>query len=100
MMNEPLTVYTLPGYIECDLTIHALAAAGVGYTVVDLATDDDAATRVRELGCSTVPIVTAGGATWTGHRPDRIRAVATARSIDHYAIPTDPMDDLQCDSCQ
>ena len=45
-MNEDLTVYTLPGCVQCRATERALEDAGVTFTVVDLATDERAAEEV------------------------------------------------------
>jgi glutaredoxin-like protein NrdH len=101
-MSDPLTVYTLPGHPDRTATLHALDSAQLPYTVIDLASDHDAAARLLETGTGTLPIVVAGAATWTGHQPDRIRAVTRARSraLENYTVPVDPMDLLQCDSCQ
>ena len=99
-MNEPLTVYVLPGCVQCTMTTSALEAAGVPYVVVDLASDEQAVELVKPLGYGATPVVVAGAASWAGFQPDKIKAVASARAIDLYAVPVNPMDELQCDSCQ
>ena len=103
-MTTRLTVYTLPGHPDCARTLTSLDSARIPYLHVDLSVDHTAAQHLQQRGCRTLPLVQAGAATWTGHQPDRIHTLATAlartRGIDQYQVPTDPMDDLQCDSCQ
>lgn len=99
-MNQPLTVYVLPRCVDCEATTGALDSAGLAYRLVDLARDDSALDAVLQLGYSKAPIVTVGAASWAGHQPDKLRAVTAARADDLYTSPTDPMEALQCDSCQ
>jgi Glutaredoxin and related proteins len=99
-MNEPLTVYVLPECVQCTMTTRALEAAGVPYVLVDLASDANAVETVTQLGYASAPVVVTGGASWSGFQPGKIKAMASARAADLYAVPIDPMDELQCDSCQ
>ena len=99
-MNEPLTVYVLPGCVQCAMTKHALEAAGVPYLLVNLANDEQAMELVKQLGHLAAPVVVAGAANWAGFQPDKIKAIATARATNRYTVPIDPMDALQCDNCQ
>ena len=99
-MNEPLTVYVLPGCMQCAMTKHALEAAGVPYVLVNLANDEQAMELVKQLGYLAAPVVVAGAASWAGFQPAKITAIATARAINRYTVPVDPMDELQCDNCQ
>ena len=92
-VNESLTVYTLPGCMQCDLTKRVLDGAGLPYLVVDLATDAGAVDAVKQLRYSSAPVVVVGAASWSGFRPDRIKAVATARA----AVPARSTA-LGCDS--
>lgn len=79
-MNDSLTVYTLPGCIQCDLTKRVLDGAGLPYNVVDLATSPHAVDAVKQLGYASAPVVVLGTTCWSGFRPDRITALATARA--------------------
>lgn len=99
-MNQPLTVYVLPGCVNCTATTGALDAAGVTYRLVELVLDEKAVEYVLQLGYTETPIVTVGTAHWSGHQPDKLRAVTAARTDHLYTVPTDPMEALQCDSCQ
>ena len=61
---------------------------------------------VAARGCDEVtddlmaPLVIVGAASWSGFRPDKIKAVASARAIELYVVPADPMDELESESCQ
>ena len=99
-MNEPLTVYVLPGCVQCAMTKHALESAEVPYVLVNLASDQQAMELIKQLGHLAAPVVVAGAASWAGFQPDKIKAIATARATNRYTVPVDPMDELQCDNCQ
>ena len=75
-----IVVYTKPACVQCDSTIRALDAAGIVYTTVDLTTDHDARDYVMNtLGYSSAPIIEVDGDDhWSGFRPDRIKALASA----------------------
>lgn len=99
-MNESLTVYTLPNCMQCTMTKRALDDAGLPYAVVDVATDEGAVDTVRQLGYTSALVVIVGAGGWSGFHPDKIKAVASARATELYAVPADPMDELGCESCQ
>ena len=86
--------------MQCTMTKRSLEAAGVPYVLVNLAHDEHAVELIKQLGYTAAPVVVDGAASWAGFQPDKIKAVASARAIDCYTVPTDPMDELQCDSCQ
>lgn len=90
-MNDSLTVYTLPGCMQCDLTKRVLDGAGLPYVVVDLATDPHAVDAVKQLGYASAPVVVVGAESWSGFRPDKIKAVAMARAT----VPTRSTDELR-----
>lgn len=72
------TVYSTPGCGQCIATIRALDAKGIGYDVVDLATEPTAHAYVTgQLGYLQAPVVVAGeGDHWAGFRPDHIDRIA------------------------
>lgn len=72
----PITVYSKPSCVQCTATYRALDKAGLGYQVIDLATDEAALLDVMALGYQQVPVVVDGDDHWSGYRPDRIRASA------------------------
>jgi glutaredoxin-like protein NrdH len=84
-VNETLTVYTLPNCMQCTMTKRALERAGVPYVAIDLSTNESAVETVQQLGYNSAPVVTLGAASWSGFRPDKISAVASARGTERRA---------------
>lgn len=73
-----ITVYTKPACVQCNATYKALDKQGLPYEVVDITEVPEARDYVMALGYLQAPVVVAGGDHWSGFRPDRIRALATA----------------------
>jgi glutaredoxin-like protein NrdH len=55
--------------------------------VVDLATNPHAVDAMKKLGYSSAPVVVDGTTSWSRFRPDKIKALATARATP-LATPT------------
>jgi len=73
-----ITVYTKPACVQCNATYRALDKQGIDYEVVDITEDAEAREYVMALGYLQAPIVVSGEDHWSGYRPDRIKALATA----------------------
>ena len=73
-----ITVYTKPACVQCNATNKALDQQGLPYEVVDITEVPEARDYVMALGYLQAPVVVAGGDHWSGFRPDRIRALASA----------------------
>lgn len=73
-----ITLYTKPACVQCTATKRALDKAGLEYNMVDISLDDEARDYVMAMGHLQAPVVVAGEENWSGFRPDRIRALATA----------------------
>ena len=75
-----ITVYTKPACVQCNATYKALDKEGIAYTKVDISLDDDARDYVMSLGYQQAPVVVIddGQQSWSGFRPDRVKALATA----------------------
>lgn len=73
-----ITVYTKPACPQCDFTTRALAKAELEYTTVDVTQDAEALARLREMGYASAPVVEAPTGTWSGFRPDRLKALSAA----------------------
>ncbi|MGW8812952.1 redoxin NrdH [Gordonia terrae] len=74
-----ITVYTKPACVQCHATYKALDKQGLTYQVVDISTDDDARDYVMSLGYQQAPVVIVDNDEhWSGFRPDRVKALATA----------------------
>ncbi|MEO7015106.1 MAG: glutaredoxin domain-containing protein [Leifsonia sp.] len=99
-MSESVKVYELAGCQQCRMTKVKLDEEGVSYTVVNLSEDESALAHIKALGHLQAPVVETTTASWAGFRPDLIKALAKTIALEEYDVPTDPMDDLGCDSCQ
>lgn len=73
-----ITLYTKPACVQCTATKKALDKVGLEYTTVDISLDDEARDYVMALGHLQAPVVVNGEDHWSGFRPDRIRALASA----------------------
>ena len=73
-----VTVYTKPACVQCNATYKALDKQGIAYHVVDITEEPGARDYVMALGYLQAPVVVAGKDHWSGFRPDRIKALATA----------------------
>ena len=73
-----ITVYTKPACVQCTATYRALDKAGIEYDVVDISENPEARDYVMALGYLQAPVVVAGDETWSGFRPERIKALTVA----------------------
>lgn len=71
-----IIVYTKPACVQCTATQRALDRWGLAYQSVDLTTDAEAFERVLSMGYLQAPVVVDGDTSWSGFRPDRIKALA------------------------
>lgn len=71
-----ITVYSKPACVQCTATTRALEARGLSYELIDLTENDDAFSRVSDMGYRQVPVVVAGEDHWAGFRPDLIGRLA------------------------
>jgi glutaredoxin-like protein NrdH len=75
-----ITVYSKPSCVQCDATYRALNKQGLEYDVVDITADAEALESVKALGYQQAPVVFADGDHWSGFRPDKIKALAAAKT--------------------
>jgi glutaredoxin-like protein NrdH len=68
-----ITVYTRPGCGSCDATKVWLKRQGFDFLQVDVSTDDAARAFVERLGYTSLPVVVAGSAHWSGFRINKLR---------------------------
>lgn len=71
-----VTVYTREGCVQCNATTRDLDKAGIEYALIDVTHDEPAADALRAEGHQQLPVVVTENETWTGYRPDKIKAYA------------------------
>ncbi|MEE0654105.1 glutaredoxin family protein [Bifidobacterium criceti] len=77
----PITIYTKPGCPQCTATRRAFDRLGVGYDTVDVTTDAQALRTLQDAGFRAAPVIITDDDSWSGYRPDKIRAYARAHTM-------------------
>lgn len=75
-MKIPVTVYTNPNCVQCDMTKRQFDKLGINYTVVDLSKNPKKTAEFKELGYLAAPIVTTDIKAWSGFKLGKIRSLA------------------------
>jgi glutaredoxin-like protein NrdH len=65
-----VTVYSLPSCVQCDTTKRFLNKNGIEYTEVNLAEDEQAYEKIKNMGYTQAPVVEVGDKSWSGFRLD------------------------------
>lgn len=71
-----ITVYSKPQCVQCTATYRAMDKLGLDYEVVDLADNEEALLELMAMGYQQAPVVVNGEDSWSGFRPDLIKAAA------------------------
>lgn len=75
-MKIPVTVYTTPNCVQCNMTKRQFDKLGIDYTVIDLDSNPSKLAEFKKLGYLASPIVTTDIKIWSGFRLPKIRALA------------------------
>ncbi len=71
MDNKTIVVYSKPNCMQCNFTKKYLDDKGVEYVTKDIFESEAALEEVKELGFSSVPVITIEGQeAFNGFRPD------------------------------
>lgn len=76
MPKIPVTVYTTPNCVQCEMTKRQFDKLGVHYAVVDLAENPLKVEEFRQKGLLQAPIVTTDRKVWSGFKPAKIQSLA------------------------
>lgn len=84
-----VTVFTKPHCPQCNATKRQLDKLGVPYETVDLADNPSTLEQLQQAGFKQAPVVITPDNSWSGYRPDLIRALAaTAQATEQTAAQT------------
>ena len=84
-----VTVFTKPHCPQCNATKRQLDKLGVPYETVDLADNPSTLEQLQQAGFKQAPVVITPDNSWSGYRPDLIRALAaTAQNAAQTAAQT------------
>ena len=72
-----VTVYSKPSCPQCEATKRQLAKLGVPFDTVDVTADPDALATLQAAGFLQAPVVVTDDDSWSGYRPDKIRALTS-----------------------
>lgn len=70
-----ITVFTTESCVQCDATKRALDRLGAEYDVVDITNDAHTRDMLKARGFMGAPVVMSDEDTFTGFRPDRLKAL-------------------------
>ncbi|MER2173410.1 MAG: glutaredoxin-like protein NrdH [Carnobacterium sp.] len=71
MTKKTIIVYSKPNCMQCNFTKKYLEDKGVSYEVKDIFESEEALNEVKELGFSSVPVISVEGQeAFNGFRPD------------------------------
>lgn len=71
MAHNGIIIYSKPNCMQCNFTKKYLDDKGVNYTIKDIYESEIALEEVKELGFTSVPVISAEGkAAFNGFRPD------------------------------
>jgi glutaredoxin-like protein NrdH len=82
MTIRPVTVYTNPQCVQCDMTKRELTKLEIPFDVVDLSTVPAKLAEFKEKGYLAAPIVVAGTEAWSGFKLERIRGLKHVKIAD------------------
>lgn len=75
-----VTVFSKPACVQCNATYRALDQAGIEYEVIDMTTDAEAFSYVKDdLGYAQAPVVVTDNDHWSGFRPDLIAEIKESK---------------------
>jgi glutaredoxin-like protein NrdH len=71
MAHNRIIIYSKPNCMQCNFTKKYLDDKGVNYTIKDIFESDSALEEVKELGFTSVPVISVEGKeAFNGFRPD------------------------------
>jgi len=69
-------VYTKSNCPQCTATKRALNRYSIEYTEIDMENDLEALSYVKGLGFQAAPVVITADDSWSGYKPENIKALA------------------------
>lgn len=79
---EAVTLYTIPGCVQCNASTRALEKAGIEYATVDLTKNPRALKMLLTMGYQQAPVIITDTDHWTGFRPDKIEFLAERKNSE------------------
>ncbi|UNY50258.1 glutaredoxin-like protein [Stenotrophomonas phage vB_SmeS_BUCT704] len=67
-----VTVYSKPDCMQCNFTKKWLKERNVPYTELNIEEDEDALSKIKEMGYQAVPVIVTEDDSWYGFQPDKL----------------------------
>lgn len=71
-MTKQVIVYSKPDCMQCNFTKKWLKERNVSYTELNVEEDEEALSKVREMGYQAVPVIVTENEDWYGFQPDKL----------------------------
>lgn len=71
-MAKQVTVYSKPDCMQCNFTKKWLKERNIPYTELNIEEDEDALSKIKEMGYQAVPVVVSSTEHWYGFQPDKL----------------------------
>lgn len=75
-MTKKVTVYSKPDCMQCNFTKKWLKERNIPYTELNVKEDEDALSKIKEMGYQAVPVVVTETENWYGFQPDKLAELA------------------------
>ncbi len=67
-----VTVYSKPNCMQCNFTKKWLKERNIPYTELNVKEDEDALSKIKEMGYQAVPVIVTETEKWYGFQPDKL----------------------------
>lgn len=71
-MTKKVKVYSKPDCMQCNFTKKWLNERNVPYTELNVEEDEDALSKIKEMGYQAVPVIVTETENWYGFQPDKL----------------------------
>lgn len=75
-MTKKVTVYSKPDCMQCNFTKKWLRERNIPYTELNVKEDEDALSKIKEMGYQAVPVIVTETENWYGFQPDKLAELA------------------------
>ncbi|WP_048728743.1 glutaredoxin-like protein NrdH [Carnobacterium sp. 1290_CSPC] len=71
-MTNKVTVYSKPDCMQCNFTKKWLKERNIPFTELNVKEDEDALSKIKEMGYQAVPVIVTETENWYGFQPDKL----------------------------
>ncbi|WP_448667495.1 glutaredoxin-like protein NrdH [Aerococcus viridans] len=75
-MTNKVTVYSKADCMQCNFTKKWLKERNIPYKELNVEEDDNALSKIKEMGYQAVPVIVTEDDSWYGFQPDKLAELA------------------------